>query len=61
MGEPQTQASRGELSIDVSHPSLIVPHGAEEAAERVKSKPRFAEYMCSAHEVRRVPLVVSQY
>lgn len=40
-----------EKSYQVSHPSLVVPHGASEAALEVKLKPRFVEFACSHHEV----------
>ncbi|KAM0789504.1 hypothetical protein ACM66B_000323 [Microbotryomycetes sp. NB124-2] len=51
--QARTQVSRTEVSIDVSHPSLIEPHGAEEAAARAQAKPRFEDYVCSNHEVMR--------
>lgn len=40
------------MSIEVSQRSLVVPHGQAEAAAKVKSKPKFAEYMCTPYEVR---------
>ena len=46
-----TQAPTANLSADDSHPSLIVEHGASTAAKAVRSKPRFAEFMCSHNEV----------
>ncbi|CAE6473739.1 unnamed protein product [Rhizoctonia solani] len=42
-----------EKSYQVSHPSLVLPHGASEAALEVKLKPRFVEFACSHHEVLR--------
>ncbi|CUA77091.1 telomerase reverse transcriptase [Rhizoctonia solani] len=42
-----------EKSYQVSHPSLVFPHGASEAALEVKLKPRFVEFACSHHEVLR--------
>ncbi|KAG8899700.1 hypothetical protein FRB99_006494 [Tulasnella sp. 403] len=52
MGTPfQSQAPN--ISAETSHPSLIIPHGASQAAEAVKSKPRFADYACSFSEVSR--------
>lgn len=51
MSQPQTQVPPGDVSIDVSHSSLIVQHGAEAAEAAVKAKPRFTEFVCSPHEV----------
>jgi hypothetical protein len=51
MSQPQTQLSRGDASIDVSHNSLVIAHGADEAVAQVKAKPRFIEYACSPYEV----------
>lgn len=53
MSQPRTQLSRTEVSLDVSHSSLVVPHGGEEAAAKVKAKPRFSEYIATPFEVRR--------
>lgn len=55
MSQPRTQMSRAEASIDVSHNSLVVAHGGDEAEAQVKAKPRFVEYTCSPYEVRRAP------
>jgi hypothetical protein len=38
-------------SYEVSHPSLVFPHGASEAELEVKLKPRFVEFACSHYEV----------
>lgn len=40
-----------DKSFQVSHPSLVLPHGASEAALEVTLKPRFVEFACSHHEV----------
>ncbi|CAE6476735.1 unnamed protein product [Rhizoctonia solani] len=42
-----------DKSYQISHPSLVLPHGASEAALEVKLKPRFVEFACSHHEVLR--------
>ncbi|KAG8701953.1 hypothetical protein FRC08_003803 [Ceratobasidium sp. 394] len=42
-----------DKSYQVSHPSLVIPHGASEAALETKLKPRFVEFACSHHEVLR--------
>ncbi len=38
-------------SLDVSHPSLVISHGASQASKLSKAKPRFTEYACSHFEV----------
>jgi hypothetical protein len=40
-----------DKSYQVSHSSLVLPHGASEAALETKLKPRFAEFAVSHHEV----------
>ncbi|KAG8688183.1 hypothetical protein FRC11_005914 [Ceratobasidium sp. 423] len=42
-----------DKSYQISHPSLVFPHGASEAALEVQLKPRFVEFACSHHEVLR--------
>ncbi|KAG9103388.1 hypothetical protein FRC06_011131 [Ceratobasidium sp. 370] len=42
-----------DKSYQVSHLSLVMPHGASEAALETKLKPRFVEFACSHHEVLR--------
>ncbi|CAE6410670.1 unnamed protein product [Rhizoctonia solani] len=42
-----------DKSYQISHPSLVLPHGASQAALEVKLKPRFVEFACSHHEVLR--------
>ncbi|CAE7135197.1 unnamed protein product, partial [Rhizoctonia solani] len=42
-----------DKSYQVSHPSLVFPHGASEAALEVQLKPRFVEFACPHHEVLR--------
>ncbi|KAH8924088.1 hypothetical protein BT69DRAFT_109616 [Atractiella rhizophila] len=49
--EPHTQISKNEVSLEVSHPSLVVPHGAREAKEAVRLQPKFSEYTIAAYEV----------
>ncbi|GAA6058467.1 hypothetical protein JCM3770_002740 [Rhodotorula araucariae] len=49
--QPRTQVSRGDVSIDISHASLIVPHGQTQAQEKAREKPKLAEYACSFYEV----------
>ncbi|KAG9006699.1 hypothetical protein FRB93_008431 [Tulasnella sp. JGI-2019a] len=44
-----TQAAN--ISADISHRSLIFPHGASEAKQQVKAKPKFAEFACSHSNV----------
>ncbi|BGP25246.1 Telomerase reverse transcriptase [Rhodotorula toruloides] len=51
MGEMRTQVSRGEVSVDISHTSLVIPHGRTQANEQARSKPKLAEFACSLHEV----------
>ncbi|KAK4334926.1 Telomerase reverse transcriptase [Rhodotorula toruloides] len=53
IGEMRTQVSRGELSVDISHTSLVIPHGQTQANEQARSKPKLAEFACSLHEVDR--------
>ncbi|KAG8723153.1 hypothetical protein FRC09_004547 [Ceratobasidium sp. 395] len=48
-----TMSQIPEKSYQVSHPSLVLPHGASEAALETKLKPRFVEFACSHHEVLR--------
>ncbi|KPV77795.1 uncharacterized protein RHOBADRAFT_33988, partial [Rhodotorula graminis WP1] len=50
---PHTQISRGDVSIDISHASLVVPHGQTQAQEKAREKPKLAEFACSFHEVER--------
>lgn len=47
----RTQLSKGDISIEVSHPSLVVQHGATAAQAHIKAKPKFAEYLCSPFRV----------
>ncbi|EUC61459.1 telomerase reverse transcriptase [Rhizoctonia solani AG-3 Rhs1AP] len=42
-----------DKSFQISHPNLVLPHGASQAALEVKLKPRFVELACSHHEVLR--------
>ncbi|GAA5851509.1 hypothetical protein JCM8547_001116 [Rhodosporidiobolus lusitaniae] len=49
--EPRTQASRGDQSFSLSHPSTILPHGQSQARKYTEKKPRLAEYACSFCEV----------
>ncbi|BGP08731.1 Telomerase reverse transcriptase [Rhodotorula toruloides] len=53
IGEMRTQVSRGEVSVDISHTSLVIPHGQTQANEQARSKPKLAEFACSLHEVDR--------
>lgn len=53
-GEPRTQVSRGEVSLDISHASLIIPHG-QTVTEKSK-KPKLSDYACSVYEVERYVL-----
>ncbi|BGP32724.1 Telomerase reverse transcriptase [Rhodotorula toruloides] len=53
LGEMRTQVSRGEVSVDISHTSLVVPHGQTQANEQARSKPKLAEFAFSLHEVDR--------
>lgn len=48
----RTQVSRGDISLDTSHPSQVIAHGAEVAASKVKAKPEIHDYACSPREVR---------
>lgn len=48
--EPRTQVSRGDVSIDISHASLVVPHGQTQAEERQQAKPKLAQFACSFYE-----------
>ncbi|GAA5844734.1 hypothetical protein JCM9279_002901 [Rhodotorula babjevae] len=50
---PHTQVSRGDVSIDISHASLVIPHGQTQAQEKARDKPKLAEFACSFHEVER--------
>lgn len=52
MSEPRTQCSKADISIEVSHRSLVEPHGETDAAERARAKPRFADYLCTPYQVR---------
>ncbi|BGP40727.1 Telomerase reverse transcriptase [Rhodotorula kratochvilovae] len=54
--QPRTQVSRGDVSIDISHASLVVPHGQTQAQEKAREKPKLAEYACSFYEVERFVL-----
>lgn len=47
----RTQLSKGDISIDVSHPSLVVQHGATAAQAHLRAKPKFAEYLCAPFQV----------
>lgn len=47
-----TQAGM-DISIDVSHASMVVPHGASQAKRQAQAKPRFADFSCSHAEVYR--------
>lgn len=49
--EPRTQVSRGEVSLDTSHPSLVIPHGQTQAAAQNAKKPKLSEYAASIYEV----------
>ncbi|GAA5992398.1 hypothetical protein JCM10908_000464, partial [Rhodotorula pacifica] len=49
--EPRTQVSRGEVSLDTSHPSLVIPHGQTQAVAQNVKKPKLSEYACSIYEV----------
>lgn len=40
------------ISADISHRSLIFPHGASQARLQVRAKPKFAEFACSHANVR---------
>ncbi|GJN91088.1 hypothetical protein Rhopal_004105-T1 [Rhodotorula paludigena] len=51
--EPRTQVSRGDVSIDISHASLVVPHGQTQAEERQQAKPKLAQFACSFYGVER--------
>ncbi|QRW13350.1 telomerase reverse transcriptase [Ceratobasidium sp. AG-Ba] len=53
-----TMSQIPDKSYQVSHPSLVLPHGASEAALETKLKPRFVEFACSHHEVLRYIKVV---
>lgn len=46
-----TQAGM-DTSIEVSHASLIVAHGASQAKRHAQAKPRFVDFACSHAEVR---------
>ncbi|KAG8948061.1 hypothetical protein FRC04_010103 [Tulasnella sp. 424] len=48
-----TQAGM-DTSIEVSHASLIVPHGASQAKRHAQAKPRFVDFACSHAEVYRI-------
>ncbi|KAG8870325.1 hypothetical protein FRB97_009861 [Tulasnella sp. 331] len=41
------------ISADISHGSLIFPHGASQAQHHVKAKPKFAEFACNHANVYR--------
>ncbi len=40
-----------DTSIEVSHASLVIPHGASQARRQVENKPRFADFACNHSEV----------
>lgn len=40
------------MSLDTSNRSLVVPHGAEAAAAKVKAKPKVTDFVCSPAEVK---------
>ncbi|KAG8975768.1 hypothetical protein FRB90_009409, partial [Tulasnella sp. 427] len=42
-----------DISIEVSHTSLIVPHGASQAKRHAQAKPRFIDFTCNFTEVYR--------
>jgi hypothetical protein len=48
---PRTQVSRGEVSLDTSHPSLVIPHGQTQAVAQNVKKPKLSEYACTIYEV----------
>ena len=48
---PATQFSKSDISIEVSQRSAIEPHGAAEAIEKIKAKPKFSDYACTPYEV----------
>ncbi|BGP56240.1 hypothetical protein JCM8202_005757 [Rhodotorula sphaerocarpa] len=54
--EPHTQVSRGEVSLDVSHNSLVLPHGQTQALAQRTKKPKLSEYACEVHSVERYVL-----
>lgn len=59
--DPRTQVSAGEVSLgEISHPSLVVAHGAEEAAKKVAAKPKLSVYAFSPHEVYGTRSTTSQ-
>lgn len=49
--QPRTQVSRGEVSLDTSHPSLVIPHGQTQAVAQNVKKPKLSEYACTIYEV----------
>lgn len=48
---PVTQDARAEHSLDVSHPSMIVPHGATDAVEAERKKPHAFDHAVRPHSV----------
>lgn len=49
--QPRTQVSRGDVSLDTSHPSLVIPHGQTQAVAQNVKKPKLSEYACTVYEV----------
>lgn len=48
--------SHGEVSLDVSHASLVVPHGQTQAVAQKTKKPKLSDYACTVYEVERYVL-----
>ncbi|GAA5971226.1 hypothetical protein JCM11641_004195 [Rhodosporidiobolus odoratus] len=58
VSEPRTQASRANVSVEISHASQILPHGETQADQVVEKKPKLAEFACSFYEVEKYILDV---
>ncbi|BGP16855.1 Telomerase reverse transcriptase [Rhodosporidiobolus nylandii] len=51
VSEPRTQLSRPDVSVDISHTSLVKAHGGTQVDAAAEKKPKLAEYACSFFEV----------
>ncbi|KAG8970574.1 hypothetical protein FRC03_006703 [Tulasnella sp. 419] len=50
----QTARTQGtNTTMEVSHMSMVIPHGAAEAQQSIQAKPKFAEFACSHNDVYR--------